>query len=68
MVARLVHGLQVGNDTQATAPGQRVVRVVVHWHTGARNRVVYKQLIDAYRGKYIDWALILTDLNNVHTK
>lgn len=48
MVARLVHGLQVGNDTQATAPGQRVVRVVVHWHKGARNRVVYKQLIDAY--------------------
>lgn len=61
-----MHGLQVGNDTQATAPGQRVVRVVVHKRP--RNRVVYKQLIDAYRGKYIDWALILTDLNNVHTK
>lgn len=46
MVARLVHGLQVGNDTQATAPGQRVVRVVVHKRP--RNRVVYKQLVDAY--------------------
>jgi len=48
MVAGLVHGLQVGNDTQATAPGQRAVRLVVHWHKGARNRVVYRQLIDAY--------------------